>query len=77
MTPNQYHRILVSLDQVLFAFHEAADNLTTDDRLVRDELEIIRSQILKAESGHPFPFKKRLTNEEDSDVDMTRAPWMS
>lgn len=75
MNATQYHRILVGLDQALFGFHEAADNLSEDDYRVRSELEIIRSQILKAESGHPFPFRARVANEPDLDHDLTRAPW--
>jgi hypothetical protein len=75
MTPHQYHSLLGILDQALAAFQDFAADLSEDDLHVRDELEILRSQILKAESGHPFPFKSRLINEDDSDFDMTRTPW--
>jgi hypothetical protein len=75
MHPHEYHRILVGLDQALFAFHEAEDHLSQDDQRVRKELEVIRSEILKAESGHPFPFKRRVPDAEEADTEVTRAPW--
>lgn len=77
MNNNQYHRVLLGLDEVLRTFGEAGHDLSEDDRIVKEELDVIRSKILKAESGHPFPFKSRLTNEQDSTHDMTRAPWFS
>jgi hypothetical protein len=75
MHPNEYHRILVGLDQALFAFQEAEAHLSPDDRRVRGEIELIRSEILKAESGHPFPFLRRPASEEEADEEITRVPW--
>lgn len=76
MKPNQYHRLLGALDEALAAFKDYAADLTEDDLRLQRELEVMRSQILKAESGHPFPFKQRLLFEDDSDFDMTRTPWV-
>jgi hypothetical protein len=75
MHPDQYHTLLDALDQALSTFAKFAADLSEDDVRLREDLEILRSQVLKAESGHPFPFKSRLVNEEDSDFDMTRTPW--
>lgn len=77
MTATQYHRVLVGLDQALFAIREAAGDLNEDEVRLRERLEMIRSQILKAESGHPFPFKPSSVFGTESDHDMTRAPWFS
>jgi len=75
MNPDQYHSLLKALDRALSTFEKFAADLSEDDLRMRQDLEVIRSQVLKAESGHPFPFKSRLVNEEDSDFDMTRTPW--
>jgi hypothetical protein len=75
MKPQHYHRLLGALDQALALFQELATELSDDDVRLKDDLELIRSQVLKAESGHPFPFKLRLSDEVDSDFDMTRTPW--
>jgi hypothetical protein len=75
MKPHQYHSLLGALDRALELFEEYTEDLSLDDLRVKDDLLLMRSQILKAESGHPFPFKLRLANEEDSDFDMTRTPW--
>lgn len=75
MKPDQYHRLLGALDNALNVFHDHADELSDDDRRVQHDLAVMRSQILRAESGHPFPFKFRLLNERDSEFDMTRTPW--
>jgi hypothetical protein len=75
MKPQQYHALLGALDHALELFDRFAADLSVDDQHVRDDLELMRSKILRAESGHPFPFKFRLMNEEDSDFDMTRTPW--
>jgi hypothetical protein len=75
MKPHQYHSLLGALDRAIDLFDQFAEDLSLDDIRVKEDLEIMRSQILKAESGHPFPFKLRLANEEDSEFDMTRTPW--
>jgi hypothetical protein len=75
MNPNQYHSLLGALDLALSTFTKFAADLSEDDVRLRENLEIIRSQVVKAESGHPFPFKSRLINEEDSEFDMSRTPW--
>src|SRR4051794_16924484 len=56
MTPEQYHELLLGLDRCLFVFYEASREMTEDDRHLEGEIAILRSQVLKAESGHPFPF---------------------
>jgi len=53
--PADYHLILAALDQALDVFNRADDEQTEDDRELLQRLAIIRSQVLKAESGHPFP----------------------
>ena len=55
MNPNQYHSVLIALDQALLVFQQAAADLSTESRRLLWQLEILRSQVLKAESGHPFP----------------------
>lgn len=55
MKPADYHSILAALDQALDVFNRADDEQTEDDRELLQRLAIIRSQVLKAESGHPFP----------------------
>ncbi|MBI5691521.1 MAG: response regulator transcription factor [Verrucomicrobia bacterium] len=54
MNPNHYHGILVALDQALLVFKKAEHELSAEDRQLLLQLEIIRSYVLKAESGHPF-----------------------
>jgi CheY-like chemotaxis protein len=56
MTPDQYHRILVALDVVLESFEAPLITLSSEEAKIQYELRVIRSKILKAESGHPFPF---------------------
>ena len=53
--PENYHLILAALDQALAVFKRFEEDRTADDRELLKRLEIIRSQVLKAESGHPFP----------------------
>jgi hypothetical protein len=72
MTPEQYHEVLIGLDRALFVMHEARDQLSDSDRQIEFRIAVLRSQILKAESGHPFPFFER---SEENDPDITRAPW--
>lgn len=55
VNPNQYHSVLLALDQALLVFQRAAEDVSPDDRRLLWQLEILRSQVLKAESGHPFP----------------------
>jgi hypothetical protein len=84
MTPDQYHQVLIGLDRVLFVLHEAAGNLSDDDIKLRAQIALIRSQVLKAESGIPFPFAQAPANSEldrgerepiENDPDLTRMPW--
>jgi len=74
MTPQQYHEVLIGLDRVLFVFHESKAEMSGDDREVCRQIAMLRSQILKAESGHPFPFAQ-LAPEGDPEI--TVAPWPS
>jgi hypothetical protein len=53
--PADYHSILAALDQALDIFTRADGEHSEDDRELLQRLAIIRSQVLKAESGHPFP----------------------
>jgi CheY-like chemotaxis protein len=53
--PEQHHRILLALDEALKVFQSSEASLSKVDRDLLLRLEIIRSQVLKAESGHPFP----------------------
>jgi CheY-like chemotaxis protein len=55
VSPEQYHSILTSLDQALLVLRDASAEHTEQDREFLLELEILRSRILRAESGHPFP----------------------
>ena len=55
MKPADYHSILAALDQALDIFNRADGEHSEDDRELLQRLAIIRSQVLKAESGHPFP----------------------
>lgn len=57
--PDDYHLILMALDQALAVFGRCKQDWTDDDRELLKRLEIIRSQVLKAESGHPFPLRPR------------------
>ena len=79
MNANQYHRVLLGLDHVLFLLHEASADLSADDVRLKNQLEVIRSQVLKAESGHPFPFTTESAFAPGStpDSDLTQAPWQT
>lgn len=76
MKPDQYHRLLGALDVALATFQEHASDLSGDDLRLKHELEVMRSQILKAESGHPFPFEPRPSFARASEFDMSRTPWI-
>lgn len=45
------------MDQALRVFRDADADLSPTDRELLRQLEILRSQVLKAESGHPFPLQ--------------------
>ncbi|PAW67432.1 MAG: hypothetical protein B9S34_05420 [Opitutia bacterium Tous-C1TDCM] len=66
VSPEQYHRILESLDQALKVIQGASAELSEQDREFLLQLEILRSRILRAESGHPFPPRPVPTLESDS-----------
>jgi CheY-like chemotaxis protein len=55
VNPNQYHSVLVALDQALLVFQHAGAEFSAEDKQLLWQLEVFRSQVLKAESGHPFP----------------------
>lgn len=74
MTPDQYHSVLLSLDQALRVFEHPGVELNADDRELLRQLEIIRSQVLKAESGHPFPLQTILPPLRPSSGDPSPAP---
>jgi hypothetical protein len=79
MNGNPYHRVLLGLDQVLCLFNEASTNLSADEVRLKNQLEVIRSQVLKAESGHPFPFNTASAFVPGStpDPNLTLAPWQT
>lgn len=54
MTPSQYHTVLQKLDGVIEALAEAEPDWSAQDRVLERQLRILRSEVLKAESGHPF-----------------------
>jgi CheY-like chemotaxis protein len=55
--PEQYHSVLIALDQVLKALSAARADFSADDRELLRHVEHLRSEVLKAESGHPFPLQ--------------------
>jgi len=77
MTAHNYHRILVTIDQALDVFAESAGHLSADDYQLKQQIEVIRSKILKAESGIPFPLRESSTFAQptQADLEVTRAPW--
>lgn len=77
MKPSQYHEVLSALDRTLVIFDQAVDNFSGEDLQLRLRIATIRSEVLKAESGHPFAFDPCTGIPADSagDVDVTRAPW--
>jgi CheY-like chemotaxis protein len=54
MTPSQYHSVLQKLDAVLGALAEAEPEWSPQDRVLEHQVRLLRSDVLKAESGHPF-----------------------
>ncbi len=54
MSPSQYHAVLQKLDVVIEALAEAELDWSAQDRVLEHQLRILRSEVLKAESGHPF-----------------------
>jgi hypothetical protein len=76
MTSDQYHEILVGLDRVLDCFDRSGVLMSQDDLTLKHELRVIRSNVLKAESGHPFPFMTpRSFAKTESEPEITPAPW--
>lgn len=61
MKPEQYHDVLVALDQALRVLEGTTTGLSAGDRELHRQLQFIRSQVLKAESGHPFPLEELLS----------------
>ncbi len=54
MSPSQYHSVLKKLDAVIGALAEAEGEWSPQDRVLDRQLRVLRSEVLKAESGHPF-----------------------
>lgn len=77
MNADQYHEILGGLDKVLSCFDRAGVLLTPADLWLRHELRVLRSRVLKAESGHPFPLRPEVQKlpPDEPDPEMTPAPW--
>lgn len=73
MSPQQYHEVLIGLDRALFVFEESREQMTAEDELLRAQVANLRSQLLKAESGHPFLFSPSVRSVADPDE--TVAPW--
>lgn len=55
MTPAQYHGILTSLTDAERRFEASSNEWSAEDRELYQALRVIRSEVLKRESGHPFP----------------------
>jgi hypothetical protein len=77
MTPDQYHQVLIGLDRALFVFHETpAADLSADDHQLKLQIATLRSQVLRAESGHPFPFGAQSAGSEaEADPELTPPPF--
>jgi hypothetical protein len=76
MNADQYHEVLLGLDRVLDLFDRPGVYLSPDDTNLQLRLRLLRSDVLKAESGHPFPsFTDPSFLLRDPDPDLTRAPW--
>jgi hypothetical protein len=76
MNADQYHEMLLQLDRLLEYFDRAGVLLSPQDLALRHQLRVLRSNVLKAESGHPFPaasFPAVIDNEGDEEI--TPAPW--
>lgn len=58
MNANQYNAVRTSLDVALKAFEVDGGNRSREDQTLFDLLVVIRAEVLKAESGHPFPLAK-------------------
>ncbi len=72
MSPEQYHRILTGLDEVLEVFKAPGVNLSPEDQELRLQLVLARAHSLRAESGHPFPSQPPSPRV---DPDLTIAPF--
>src|SRR4051812_26076497 len=55
MTPSQYHKILCSLSQAELHFESSSADWTPEDRELYKALRVVRAEVLRRESGHPFP----------------------
>src|SRR5256885_7287224 len=55
MTPAQYHLILGALTEAEGHFEAGTSDWTKEDRALYQALRVIRAEVLKRESGHPFP----------------------
>jgi hypothetical protein len=77
MHADNYHQVLVALDRALDVFAESSGQLAADDYQLKHQIELIRSKILKAESGIPFPFKgsSAFAPGAAPDPDLTKIPW--
>lgn len=77
MKPHHFQHVLGALDRTLETFDQAGPNFSTEDLQLRLRIAKIRSDVLKAESGHPFEFDPFLPVPADSadDPDVTRTPW--
>jgi CheY-like chemotaxis protein len=54
MQPDVYHDILTSLNEAQRKFEAARDTWSTDDEGLFAGLRLLRAELLKRESGHPF-----------------------
>lgn len=55
MTPSDYHRVLVALTEAERHFEANSVDWSDGDRELYQALRLLRSEVLKRESGHPFP----------------------
>ncbi len=54
MSPAQYHTVLKKMDAVIEALADAQPEWNEQDRVLDFQMRVLRSEVLKAESGHPF-----------------------
>lgn len=55
MSPAEYHGILLALTEAERRFEAGQANWTPEDREIYQLLRLVRAEVLKRESGHPFP----------------------
>ena len=77
MKAEKYRQVIAAIDRALDIFAQSAGQLSADDLQMKSQLEQVRSKIVKAETGNPFPFKgsSPLPTATAPDPNITQAPW--